>query len=466
MTAESIPRRFPFAQAYQEALIGLMVGSMEGLSLIPVVRPEFFELPVHRAIVRAVGALTTRLRTGITWRLLRSEVRATLPLGMARDALRVCRKLETQTLSSAERRYVLEEAGKFCKLQAMGNALIASVDLYRAQNLDGLDRLWRRSLETGRTLVDDGFDLFASAEARHQALVRQTGTGRPIRTMIPGLDRQFLFGGAVPPTLNVLVALPGFGKTMFGIHVSAAGVLQGKRVCYITNDMAAEQVAMRFDARFAKVRLADVILKWPTVKRRLAAMQRRWGDALRLKYFPPGEGSVADIDHYLGLLDARGFTTDLLVIDYADQLAPPRGTRATGASERYHELGDVYTELQRLMNRRQLVIWTLSQAVRGALAKPLIMIDDIAESMKKIMIADMVLTFNQTPDERANQRARLFVAKNRMAPSYAVVPIRTDYARGRFAVPDASLAQPYRLRQALGTGPLGPVAGRPRKIGT
>ena len=50
----------------------------------------------------------------------------------------------------------------------------------------------------------------------------------------------------------------------------------------------------------------------------------------------------------------------------------------------------------------------------------------------KAMIADIVLSFTQTPQEKRNQRLRVHVAKQRHEAARQVVPILTNFAEGAF----------------------------------
>ena len=48
------------------------------------------------------------------------------------------------------------------------------------------------------------------------------------------------------------------------------------------------------------------------------------------------------------------------------------------------------------------------------------------------MIADIVLSFTQTPQEKRNQRLRVHVAKQRNEVAGQVVPILTNFAKAAF----------------------------------
>lgn len=429
-------RIFPFTKGFQEKLLGMMVESPEAMSLVAIIQPDYFEFPLHQRLAKIMIRQAKRLKMPPTWNIVKSDVRAKMRAELPKTKELIGRLMQTP-LTTAERQYLLTEVGEFCQLQAAGRAIVQSVDLYKQKQTRQLVELWKDTLAIGPGLIDDGVDVLGSAEERHRALMKKAG--RPIGTLIPPLDKQFLFGGPVAPSLNVAVALPSFGKSYFLIWCSFAAMIQGRKVCHITVDMAADEIGMRFDSCLTGVPIKELRSRWPTVRDRMEILQGRHGSPIWLKGMSQKGTTVDQIDHYLAMLEARGFTTDLLVIDYADKLssADARG----GGDSRYYELGNVYVELQALMNRRNLVIWTASQAVRGGANKTLITMEDIAESFAKVMVADTVITLNQQPEEKAANRARIFVAKNRSSVGFGLIKIHTAFDRGRFYTKHAASGQ-------------------------
>jgi hypothetical protein len=157
---------------------------------------------------------------------------------------------------------------------------------------------------------------------------------------------------------------------------------------------------------------------------------------------------VFDLRQHLQSLMARGFTPDVVCIDYADLLreAPQEGRRGA-ENGRYFEIGNIYAGLKALNQAFDLTTFTVSQARRAGagerrqeppgLNKPMaerevLTLEDVTLSWEKAMIADIVLSFSQTPQEKRNQRLRLHVAKQRHESTGQVVPITTNFAKGAF----------------------------------
>jgi KaiC/GvpD/RAD55 family RecA-like ATPase len=424
----AVPKQFTFTRDFQERLLGLMVDSPEAPGLLGLVRPDYFESPLHQRLARIILRVSTTLGLTITWRIFFSEAKKTLDDADWTRAQPLIRALHKNPPSMQDRAYLLDQVGRFCKLQAFGQAMLSSLDLYNRQDVDQLDDLWRRTVSLGVSSIDDGYDIVESFRIRRRRMRDRIDS--VIKTQIGALDDCFLFKGPIVPSMNVAVALPGFGKTLSLIWMAYQAAMQGKKVLFVTLDMPADEIAMRFDACISRTPIRS--LRWRTtdVWTKLKSFRRQHRQSLWLKSFPARDTTVADLAHYMDLLEARGFTANMLVVDYADKLSPIEARRSH--DNRYYELGDVYVELQNLMLRRHLVVWTASQAVRKGTTKNLIMMDDIAEGFSKVHVADTVITLNQTPEEMATQRLRIFVAKMRSYVGYKIIPIQTNFKYARF----------------------------------
>ncbi len=116
---------------------------------------------------------------------------------------------------------------------------------------------------------------------------------------------------------------------------------------------------------------------------------------------------------------------DVVIIDYADLITPSRHYEKT-----YEEAGLTYRELRALAKRHNLVVWTASQTNRGALNKPVITKADLADSLKKADVADLIIALCQTKKEKLKRRARWYVDKSRYGQSeFELPPCRVNWAR-------------------------------------
>lgn len=173
-------RHFALNADFQQKLLGLMIDSVEGISLGKIIRAEYFEHPLHRRMARVIVQTMRRLKTGITWGIFRSELQQALSSAEYVRALGIVKHLRTNIPTQTERAYLFAEVSRFCKLQAIGHAIIQSVDLHQQQNVDALDRLWTQTLNIGAPMVDDGFDLFTSLPERYARMVTRMSSRKSV----------------------------------------------------------------------------------------------------------------------------------------------------------------------------------------------------------------------------------------------------------------------------------------------
>jgi replicative DNA helicase len=95
----------------------------------------------------------------------------------------------------------------------------------------------------------------------------------------------------------------------------------------------------------------------------------------------------------------------------------------------YDDYGMVYRELRALAYELRLPIWTASQTNKDALNKEFVDWNAVADSSKKVMVADAVVILLQTLAEKKQKSARLFFAKNRFGGDKFDVKVRLDWSR-------------------------------------
>jgi hypothetical protein len=152
---------------------------------------------------------------------------------------------------------------------------------------------------------------------------------------------------------------------------------------------------------------------------RVQKLGRVYGDNLVFKNFPMQGTDVFDLRQHVQRLVARGFTPDIICIDDADLLraSVDEGSRRSD-NGRSFEIGHIYGALKTLNQAFNCTTFTVSQARRAAsgerrvqeppgVKKPLearevFTVEDVTLSYEKAMIADIVLSFTQTPQEKRN----------------------------------------------------------------
>lgn len=246
-----------------------------------------------------------------------------------------------------------------------------------------------------------------------------------IPTLISSVDEQ-LHGGLRRKELGVIVAPPNAGKTFTLINLAAGGHLSGHNVLFISTEDGIRGIGPRMASRYTGMEERQfekhIGMAVSTLQ---AAAQMTHGD-IRIVYMPPRRTKILDIEALITRLSSTGFIPELLIVDYADRLAPPTKRR-----DKWDELVDIYMDLRSVADKNNLALWTASQTSKGGFGRQTSDLDDIAGAFQKAGEADVVITFNQTKDEREANQARLYFAKMRNRPAGGTVWLHADRSRCR-----------------------------------
>lgn len=244
-----------------------------------------------------------------------------------------------------------------------------------------------------------------------------------IPSYIPLLD-DVIDGGLSPGQLATYVGWPGIGKTLL-LHQSAAmAYYHGHHAGLVTLEINKNETCRRIDLLFGREANKDLFAK-------IAATANERGGKLTILDGADDVFSPASVRSFLESQRRRGHPIDVLFIDYADLMETGRKL------EDYNELGEIYRDLRRISARFGVPIWTASQAVRGSLNKRWLGMDDIADSFKKARIADLIVTINQTYEEREAGKMRLAIVKSRRNPGSPKIHLDMDLTRMRVVAPQA-----------------------------
>jgi replicative DNA helicase len=120
----------------------------------------------------------------------------------------------------------------------------------------------------------------------------------------------------------------------------------------------------------------------------------RGGDA-RIVSLPAYSATVDDLEaHIDNLRHYENFTPDVVVVDYADIVAPSRGFRG----DYRHQLDDIWKRLRKMAQQRQTLVVTASQAEKSSFRED-VSETHVAEDIRKLAHVTCMLALNQRPEE-------------------------------------------------------------------
>tara|TARA_R110002111_G_scaffold181635_1_gene247191 strand:- start:18 stop:614 length:597 start_codon:yes stop_codon:yes gene_type:complete len=142
-----------------------------------------------------------------------------------------------------------------------------------------------------------------------------------------------------------------------------------------------------------------------------------------IKEYPTKSATTATIKNHLEKVKSKGMKVDMIIVDYADLLRPIGNNRL---SEKRHDLESIYEELRGIAQVHECPVWTASQTNRSGINAEVVTMEAISESFNKCFVADFIFSLSRTQEDRATNKGRIYVAKNRNGPDNIIYPIRMD----------------------------------------
>jgi len=311
-----------------------------------------------------------------------------------------------------EAAYVKDKAVDFCRKQVLKAAMLKSVKLLKSSSFDEIEKVIQDALKLG-TDNNFGHEYHKDALARFEIINRA-----PITT---GWDRmdEICKGGLGKNELGVVIAPTGAGKSMVLVHLATQALKQGKTVVYYTLELKDTVVGSRFDACLTGVPLNDHRDRKEEVLEKIQDID----GTLIIKEYPTKSASVQTIRNHIEKLKKRGIEPDIILVDYADLLRPPRVS-----GEKRHELEEIYENLRALAQIYEMPVWTASQTNRGGLNAEVITMEAISEAFNKCFVADFIFSLSRTVQDKQSNKGRIFIAKNRNGPDGMIFQAFVDWS--------------------------------------
>ena len=308
--------------------------------------------------------------------------------------------------------YVKETSLDFCKKQKLKEAMLTSVKLLNRSSFDEISTVINEALKLGSD-NDFGYDYKLDFEERFQ--IRQRN---PVSTGWDEID-SITKGGLGKGELGVVIAPTGAGKSMALVHLGTQAVASGKSVLHYTLEMADTAIGGRYDSCVTGLKLSEMHHYKDEIYDKIKDIE---GNVI-IKEYPTKSATTATIKNHLDRIKSQGISVDMIIIDYADLLRPV-SYRKNG--EKRHDLESIYEELRGLAQVHECPIWTASQTNRSGLNAEVIDMSSIAEAFSKCFVADFICTISRTIEEKAVNKGKMYVAKNRIGLDSILYPIRMD----------------------------------------
>ena len=427
-------RQFTFDASFQYKLFCLLV---RDTTIVPfwrsLLRPQYFTDPIAQELTRLVYDYYDSYRTLPSWESLRQLASTAFknPDAAASAASWVDYAFQTPV---TDRDFLVDQVENFVRTQEMTLAVLEAADhINKGRDVDQVPGIINAAKERlANTQGDLGLFLIGMNEQQRWDSLFARPPRDTFNTFWPTANEL----GAVPARkeLFVVAAPPNVGKTWALGNIGAAAVAQGKFVAFYTLEMSQVLSAFRVYSIISGQNDKELSHN-PALLNSIVPYYQNLGGEIVIKEYETSGASTEHLqDHMMRLQIQYGRLPDMIVVDYADLLAPVSGGSGGRSEDKNvvrHILSQIYRDLRRIAIHYNIAVVTASQTNRASLSKAKITLADLAEAFDKASIADVIWALCQTEDEETSHRARLFLAKNRNETKYRTIDLSLDFGRGR-----------------------------------
>jgi hypothetical protein len=343
-----------------------------------------------------------------------------------------------QKISDSDLKYVKEQYLEFCKSQKLKSAIMDSVDHLKTGDYDQVKLLIDNAMKAGMER-NIGHDYIVDVDKRMSVMARNT-----CKTNWQEID-SIMDGGLAAGELGIITACAGAGKSWVLAKLGAEAMRQGKNVIHYTLELNENYCGLRYDACFTGIDFQSIRNNVDVVRNKIAQIPGK----LIIKYYPIKTVSAYHLKLHAERVQLLGTKVDLIIVDYADILRPTQSDRNSNS---YSEAGGIYEELRGVAGELQIPIWSASQSNRSAMDEDIIQANNIADSYRKIMTADFVISLSRKVNDKVSNTARFHIIKNRFGPDGMTFPSRMNAGCGDIQIYSESSREGAGIISEMGAG--------------
>ena len=337
-----------------------------------------------------------------------------------------------------DRQYVIDTVAEFARNQALLNATHVLAD--------SLDTSDRTKIDTALARVEQAKQIGAADQRptmdykrsrQERQLKRQQRaaggfTNGGITTGFPDLDNQLTpHRGWGRKELNILMGPPKAGKTAAKITFAKHAADAGFKVFYASCEVSEEIIGERLDANVSGIPLKELVRRQAEVDKAVEDWENNPGlGELIVEAFPIRTLKVSELVRILKRYEAQGINFDLIIVDYLGIMKPE-----THYTEKRYGLAEIGQDLRAVGTIFNAAVLTGYQTNRSGTQKAQRNVSegtDAADDYEVVRTADVLVTINQSREERADGEVVLYLSEMRNAESGVKMRYKQDLACARF----------------------------------
>lgn len=411
---------YDFSDAIQKKIVAMVVADNKAyITNREVVKPEYFPNPALSAIIQIINEYFKKYSKMPTQDELLQEVDSLLKADKRlpyEEYLNITEEV-LKLAVEGDYGYVKDKAVAFAKDQAMQEALRNAVRLRKSQKYGEILDAVRGATLVGEAGQELGVDYLENLEKRLSD--RRAGNVRAERAIptFSDLLNYRLGGGILRGELGVIMSPMKRGKTITAGNIAKGAMFFGHDVLHIGGEGSEERTQVMYDAMISGENKDDINAKDPTTRAKAEEVVRESVNnffsspstgKLRIKHYPAGGFTAWTIEAYLQKLRlVEAFEPALIIVDYLGLMKV--ADKSQKYDDRYERLSEITKELLSLAQRYMIPIWLLHQSTRGSYKSKLVDMDDSADSLEPMRHADIILTLNQTKEDKDKKPEEMFL---------------------------------------------------------
>jgi predicted ATP-dependent serine protease len=301
--------------------------------------------------------------------------------------------------------WLLHETEKFFQKRAVFIAILNSIQIIEGNDTKHTEDAIPSLLQEALAVTFDmqvGHDYLEDSDARYDFYNKKE---EGIKFDLDLLNRITGGVGLRKSTLTAIASKTGGGKSLMMCHISAATLMQGKNVLYITMEMSEERIAERIDANLFNTPIQNLrSLDKATFDSRVQRIRDKTQGRLVVKEYPTGS---AHAGHFRALIEElkakKNFIPDLVVIDYLNICSSQRIRNSSNANS-YTIIKSIAEEIRAIAQEYKFPILTATQLNRGGIDSSDVEMTDTSESIGLVHSLDLYLALIRTEElDQLNQ---------------------------------------------------------------
>ena len=399
-----------------------------------LIEPSYFDFETHSWLVAfsnnhhasykeppSASIVIKALKDGKASKLIKGE--------FADDLVSFLKIVYAPAADLSNRDWTVDEVSAFARQRAMEAALELAIDVIdKKGDFAKIDAAIKKAQAVGANEGTGSTSFFDGVADRAKARLARLAGGivRGITTGHREIDDLFFHKGWGRKEMAILMGGAKSGKSMGLQHFALAAAGAGYNVLYITLENSTEVTEDRMDAAMSGVSLKDLDTSSGTIAVAIAGAAKA-GGRLDIHEFPGGACRNSDIRKVIERYKVNGIVFDMLVVDYADEMAPE-----SKHNEERHAFKEIYQGLRAVGIDENLAVLTATQTNRAGNKATTATSTDVSEDFNKVRLADILITLNSTDDEKKTGMMRLYLAAMRNSEDGLTITCSQNRANQKF----------------------------------